>query len=591
MYALKLAVPFEVRIFLIVVLVGIISVLVILDSPVPAAPQVIDARVVQGLQQPGEPSNTLVISGIDIGQSIGFKSPSISGNEFACFADRNIQTDRGRATMRQYLLLRDPTVGGFNGCSVVFAESDQDKTGIFMRCLSSEDMFSFLMEFDPSLDSDIEDGELEDILEETLPIFGMGYTIVRADVKGDRLELRLIGPAGSIDFSDDYTDNSFSDDVAANGKQIMEGRIRVRGFSSGDEFRIQSIEYRLRPLASVGKDIYVGDHQGTKQHLRTPEGFFGDFDILFAGVGNAPPKVSAPAPKPKKSSGSSMGGAFAFDAAGDDQYYMIFTNARGQRYKFPIVALDGGALRWGDEDQDFLFTGAGAGPAFNIDLHDLFAVTNRQDPQGVTNIVEYSSVDFDQGKAYFNDLAGGNTVGMFDMATGDGTVVLGGNSYAFRVDTADPHSMTIDQNGDGTLGGEAEIVVAGGMRVDLAAGFTGKVEIDPRLYTDEAPAGGETINFAFMEDDGDVNIDVTSGVTLIKDDSSRMKLGMTQFGMGVALDDRRDTARDLFFGASGAAFSQSPPQHSSAGGQSQANVLITCERSEFVKKAQAAKKK
>ena len=587
---MKLAVPFEVRIFLIVVLVGIISVLVILDAPVPSAPQVIDARVVQGLQQPGEPSNTLVISGIDIGQSIGAKSPSVSGNEFACFADKNIQTDRGRATMRQYLLLRDPTIGGFNGCTVVFAESEQDKTGIFMKCLSSEDMFSFLIEFDPSLDSDIEDGELEDIMEETLPIFGVGYTIVEAEVKGDNLEMRLIGPAGTIDFKDDYTDNAFSDDVAANGKQIMEGRIRLRGTLSGDEFRIQSIEYRLRPLASAGKDIYVGDHQGTKQHLRTPEAFFGDFDILFAGVGNAPPKVSAPAPK-KTSKPSMSGGAILFDAAGDDQYYMIFTNARGQRYKFPIVALDGGSLRWGDEDQDFLFTGAGAGPAFNIDLHDMFAVTNRQDPQGVTNIVEYSSVDFDQGKAYFNDLAGGNTVGMFDMMTGDGTVVLGGNSYAFRVDTADPHSMTIDQNGDGTLGGEAEIVVAGGMRVDLAAGFTGKVEIDERLYSDEAPAGGETINFAFMEDDGDVNIDVTSGVTLIKDDSSRMKLGMTQFGMGVALDDRRDTARDLFFGAGGAAFSSSPPQYSSAGGQSQANVLITCERSEFVKKAQAAKNK
>jgi len=583
----KLAVPFELRIFLVVMLVGIISVLVVLDTPLPE--QQLSAAVVQGLQQPGEPSNTLIITGIDIGQTIGFKSPTISGNEFACFADKNVQTDRGRATIHYFLLLRDPTAGGFNGCRIEFAETEQRKTGLFMRCPSTEDMFSFIIDFDPSLDSDIVDNELEDILEETIPMFRAPYTVVKADVRtsDNRIMLRFIGPMGTLDIEDNYADTAFSDGVKVNGKHVLEGRVRIRATATSDEFRIQRIEYRFRPLPTIGKDVFVADHQGTKQHLRTPEAFLGDFDLLFRGLGGTPPRVSTP----KARYGG--GNVIAFDAVGDDMYNMIFTNTRGQTYKFPLIARVGGVLKFGDDDQDFLFVGAGAGPPFNIDLRDMFAVTNRQDPQGITNIVEYSSVDVAAGNAYFKDLAGGQTIGHFDGTTGDGTVIIGGNTYNFRVDIAAPNSMTIDQNGDGTLGGEVEIVTAGGPRIDLSAGFSGALEIDARLFADEAPAGGETINFAFMLDGNDVDADVTSGVTLIKNDVNGMEEGLSQFGVFVQLDDRRTTARDLVFNMPGGqrAAVVTIPSGYSPGGQAQGEVLVTCERSEFVKRAQEAKAK
>jgi hypothetical protein len=580
---MKLAVPFEARIFLVVVLVGLISVIVILDRPA-TTPQLIDARVIQGLQQPGEPSNTLIISGIDIGQNIGFKSPTITGNEFACMADKKIQTDRGRATARYSLSLYDAVNGG---CIVEFVEPESGPVGTYMRCPSGQKAFDLTILFEPSLDSDIdEDNELEDLQDETIPILGMGYSIIRArvDTSSGIVRLRFISPAGTLDIEDAYADTAFSEKVEANGRRVMNAQVRIRATASGDEFRIQSIEYRLFPQPKVGKDVYVKDHQGTKQHLRTPEGFLGDFDLLFRGLGGSPPKVSTP----KVKSGAYGGNMIAFDAVGDDTYNMVFTNNRGQRYAFPLVTVEGG-LHYGDEDQDFEFTGAG----HVIDQHDLFAVTDRTSRQGVTNIVEYSTVDSAQGRVYFNDLSGGQTVGNYDTTTGDGTVTIGGTEYNFNVDVADPNfPIAIDFDNSGAVGGEAQIVTAGGPRIDLSAGMSGSLEIDEVLFADEAPAGGESIDFTFSLDDGDIDVDVTGGVTLIKNDASGKREALSNFGVFVRRDSR-NTANDLVFvmpsGQAGGIIAVQ--SGSSAGGQAQGQVLVTCERSEFVKKAQAAKEK
>lgn len=578
---MKLAIPFEARIFLVVVLVGMISILVILDSS-PEEARIITPRVIQGLQQPVEPTNTLIISGIDIGQEIGFKSPTITGNEFACLADRTIVTDRGRATAKYSLSLFDAVDGG---CLVTFARPERGDPGLFMKCPAGKKIYDLTIIFEPSLDSDIEDDdELEDLIGERLPLLGMTYDIVKADIdtNSKRLKLRLLGPTGSLDFVDKYDDNLFSDDVRANGRRIHDAQIRIRGFESSGEFRISSLEYRLFPLPVVGKDVYVADHQGTKQHLRTPGGFLGDFDLLFKGIGGTVP--STPPPRP------SYGGAvIAFDAVGDDSYKMIFTNNQGRQYRFPVITVEGGSLKFGDDDKDFFFTGAGAGPPFNIELRDLFAVTNRETRNGITNILSYDTVDVSAGKAYFSDYAGGSTVGTFDTTTGDGTVNFGGTPYAFKVDLSAPHSMTIDQDNDGSLGGEAEIVTQGGPRIDFAGGGSGRLEIDVSLFHDEAPAGGENINFAFSKEGSDIDVAVTSGIDLIKNDATGKNEGLSQFGVFVQLGNR-NTANDLVFnmpvrgGQRRVAVSVGAPT-----GQAQGQVLVTCERSEFVKRVQATR--
>ncbi len=577
---MKLAVSFEIRIFLVVVLVGIISVLVILDTPEPSMPAYVTSQVIQGLQQPGEPTNTLVITGIDIGQTIGYKSPSITGNEFACMADRKITTNAGRTTVRYTLLLSDPTVGGFNGCRVEFGQTEQDVTGLFMRCPSSEDMLAFIIEFDSGLRSEIKDGKLEDLEEKDLPMLGSDYTIVRAEANTDdaTVTLRFMGPAGTLDMRDEYDDNEFSQDVRVNGKSIMEGRVRIIASYDGRELSISRIEYRFTPIAVASGDVYVPDHQGTKQHLRTPAGFFGDFDILFRGLQGSLPKTVTP-PKTYPSD-LETGNVIKFDSSGNVKYNMIFTNNRGQYYKFPLV-YDTGALKWGDETKNFVFS---AGP---ILPHDLFAVSNGNNKRSVTNIAEYTLINTDEGKVYIRDLAGKDIAAPYDAATGAGTVTLGGNKYAFTVVLAPPYPLFIDHDGNGAVGGTANIVTAGGVRVILnPAAFTGQVYVESSLFAEGG--GPETISFAFTPG---INVDITGGIQMLYNDATDRNEGLSGFGIFVQQTTARDTGRDLTFNLPGAQLGAKvkvAAPVSSVGGQAQGEVLVTCERSEFAKKAQAA---
>jgi hypothetical protein len=588
---MKLAVSFEIRIFLVVMLVGMISVLVILDQPETEVdyPQIqqysqiqTTAKVMQGLQQPGEPVNTLTITGIDIGQSIGYKTPGITGNEFACMADRKIQTNEGRTTVRYSLLLRDPSVGGFNGCFIDYTKNEQNVQGLFMRCPSDEDMLAFLIQFDSGLNSKLDGNDLKDLDEKDLPMLGAMYTIINAEVDTDAkiVSLRLMGPAGVLDIKDKYDDNIFSESIKANGQEIMVGRVKINAVYSGNVFSISRIEYRLKPLPIVGKDLYVEDHHGTKQYLRTPAGFFGDFDILFRGL-----QGTLPAAAPVKKSYTSdlqTNNIIAFKSAGNVKYNMIFTNIKGQYYKFPLVYDTGAGLKWGDATKDFYFF---SGPIPAIPVHSLIALNSKNNKRGVTNIVEYSSVDMDGSQAYFKDWAGRDTAPPFDPATGAGQVTFSGYEYNFVVDLVSPdHPIAIDQDGDGALGGLANLVSLGGVRTILNPGFTGQVYVESSLFAEGG--GPEATGFAFTPG---IDADITGGVQMLYDDATDMNEGLTGFGIFVQQTTQKTTGRNLIFNLPSGQLSSKVGVVStpSTKGQAQGEVLITCERSEFVK-AQAA---
>ena len=592
---MKLAVPFEIRIFLIVVLVSIISVLVILDTPetevsysnVQTYSQIqTTSQVVQGLQQPGEPVNTLVITGVDIGQSIGYKTPSITGNEFACFADRKVHTNAGATTVRYSLLLRDPTVGGFNGCFIDYTRNEQNVQGLYMHCPSNSDMFAFLIEFDSGLVSKLDGNTLKDLDEVDIPLFGEMYTIVRAeaDTANKIVSLRFMGPAGTLDIQDNYGDNAFDQDIKVNGNHVMNGRIKIVASYDGSELSISRIEYRLTPMPIFGKDVYVEDHHGTKQYLRTPEGFLGDFDMLFAGMGGTAPKVSVSAPKMSGTSDLQTSNVIAFKSAGNVKYNMIFTNTKGQYYKFPLVYDTGAGLKWGDNTKDFYFI---SGPFPAIPVHSLIAMTNRNNKRGVTNIVEYSTVDMDGLQIYFKDWAGKETAPPFDPTTGEGVVTFSGNEYRFVVDLMNPdHPIAIDQDGDGALGGLANLVALGGVRVILNPGFSGQVYVESSLFAEGG--GPESTGFAFTPG---IDADITGGVQMLYNDATDMNEGLTGFGIFVQQTTQKNTGRNLIFnlpgGQVGYKVQIAAPKVS---GQMQGEVLVTCERSEFVKAQKAAQK-
>jgi hypothetical protein len=588
----KLAVPFEIRIFLVVALVGIISVLVILDTPEPAGPMTISSNVVQGLQQPGEPSNTLLITGIDIGQAIGHKSPTITGNEFACFADRKIHTNAGNAVAKYSLAINNPNPGGFNGCYIFYGPDERNVVGLYMRCPGTEDMLSFFISFEPNLPSRVKDlNRLEDLEEKDLPIFGEMFNIVRAevDLNANRVSLRLMGGSGYIDISDNYADNEFQTNIKVNGNSLQQGKVRIIASYDGQKLNIQSIEYRFTPLPVVGKDVYVPDHQGVKQHLLTPEGMLGDFDILFSGLAGNLPKATVPSSKASGTKDLETGNTISFKSAGKNVYNLAFVNTRGQYYKFPLVTTANGGLQWGGNNKNFVFM-SGPAPPYTIGKGDLFAVNKPNNKRGVTVIAEYSNADMDNGAAYFKDLGGGDTQGNFDLTTGIGDVILGGNHFAFAVDIADPaHPMAVDHDGNGAIGGQADIVVAGGVRVILNPGFAGQVYVERSLF---AQGGGpESTGFAFTQSGSEINADITNGPQMLYNDATDKREGLTVFGIFIQQDMKYNVARNLVFNLPG---SQRSPAvvvsaASSVGGQAQGEVLVTCERSAFVKAAKAAK--
>jgi len=501
-------------------------------------------------------------------------------------ADRKITTNAGRTTVRYTLLLRDPTAGGFNGCLVEFGQSEQDVTGLFMRCPSTEDMLALIIEFDSGLRSKVAGGELEDMEEKDLPILGAMYTIVRAEANTDdsTVALRLMGPAGTLDIRDRYNDNQYSDYVRANGEKIQEGRVRIRAAAyDGRELSINSIEYRFTPVAAASGDVYVPSMHGTKQFLRTPAGFLGDFDILFRGLQGSLPKTVV-LPRKTYPSDLETGNVIKFDSAGNVKYNMKFTNNKGQYYKFPLVYDTGAGLKWGDDKKNFVFAAAPILP------HDLFAVSNGNNKRSITNIVEYSSINTDENKVYFRDLGGKDVAASYDPATGLGDVILGGNRYAFAVNPAAPHQLLIDHDGNGAIGGQANLVSAGGIRVILnPAAFTGQLYVDPTLFAEGG--GPEVIGFAFSPG---INVDITGGVQMLYNDATDMNEGLSGFGIFVQQTTKKDTGRDLTFnlpaGQAGVRGRVAAPA-SSVGGQAQGEVYVTCERSAFLKAQLAAQAK
>lgn len=573
---------FEARVLFVVLLVAVVCALVILDVVFsqPARPAFVAGRVVSGVQVPAERGNTIIIRGVNVGESIGKDAPALTEAHLDCLRTEVIQTNEGRTRVRKFLRLKDPNVGGFSGGTLVFGETEAEKVGVFLHFPAGQDMFEYEMEFDPGLDSKIEDGELDDLRLERVHVLGRDCEFVdsRVDTDNNRVRLRLFCGDNRIDFTDnDYTDNNFQvGGVEVNGERLVDSRVLIRGFERGrDAFRIVSIKFRARPWPKIGSDVYVGVRQGALQKQRQRGAFLSsNFDILFGGFAGARPKVSVPRP-------AGVANVIRFDARGDDEYRLEFVNKQGRFYSFTLAHTRGG-LHYGDEDNNFVFTGG-----TSIRVNDYFAVTNTQDVRGVTNIIELSQIG--SGEVTFVDLAGGSKTVPFDTSTGDGTAVFGGNQYKFNVNTA-TNTITVDVDGDGTIaGGEAQLVTAGGTRINLNAGLTFEHVVPRRLFVDEPPSTDEKVKGKIFVEDDDINIDITSGVTLIKNDATGWEEGLTGFGTFVRLDDRRSTARDLVF--ENPVGGRRTARVGVGGGQAEGYVLVTCERDEFVKKAMEARRR
>jgi hypothetical protein len=271
----------------------------------------------------------------------------------------------------------------------------------------------------------------------------------------------------------EFRDTNASDNVAqqagtqVNEETIEDANVLIRGqFTAssntvtvldGARFEIQNIKYNLTSDAVLG-DMYVPPGTGVREQLDEPEGMLTpSWDIRYEGL---------------MDTGVTL---VRIDSAGDDEYDFEFTNQEGIFFDFPLASNEsgndaGGALKYGDNDDDLWFTewgniGFGDVPAFGsavplspaafyITDDDFVVLSNcnfaANDDTCFSHVLRYDSFDSTNRQLTFTDLGTGTREVTFDSTTFVAELVVGGITYRVGVNGT-TGNITVDLNGDGAL--------------------------------------------------------------------------------------------------------------------------------------------
>ncbi len=514
---------------------------------------------------PVEVKNSIVLKRIDIGNPIGKEIPTLTGNHLAALKSASLQTNEGKTDLKQFLILHKP--GEFTGGKLFFGRDNEGRTGHFVKFESHEPVFEYVLSFSPGLKSSVQNDRLPDLVEVILPIFGREYVVIDAEynVNLKVVRLKLLGPVGTVQFEDSIEDMKFNRGVVINGKR-PNAEVRITGQFANNRLSLAEIRYRPTGEGHEG-DIYIPPRNGLRNRMKIPESLLSlSFDIVYSGLKSEPAGF--------------VGGEFiSFHGKGGGNYELSFTNGLGQSYSIPLVATDP-YFKYGDDDQDLVFKEGGNNADFNIDRSDVFVVTSKQDIHGITNVLSYSRVMYEQGEIIFDDLAGGSKTEQFDRTTGRGSLVVAGNAFTFFVSPNEPHPIVIDQNGDGGIDGdEARIVLKSGANLDLgASNVIGGNEIELRITTPSRlfaePAGDEVIPFVIREkaEGPDIEFPDPGPLTIKRADGEDR--GLSRFGVYMVRNPKRIPSQVVFNFPTGAA----------RVGPADGSVLVTFEREKFLKK-------
>ncbi|MBD3361440.1 hypothetical protein GF358_01480 [Candidatus Woesearchaeota archaeon] len=612
---MKLQISFTKRVFFIVILVGMVSMLVFLALTQPTG------KVVRTVGS--KITNTIAITGVNTGESIGKEFGVLTESHLSGLGTTTEQTNEGRTQVKQYLRLHGGTsqthsgdLNTMSGGTIVFERNEMGEVGDFLKFNANEDAFEYEIEFSSGFNSAYNNnGKLTDIREETLNLLGGQFAIIDAEVDTSShwIELKMIGPGGTIVLKDlDYTDSLYTDHGAQiNGKNIP-SRVQIKGYDKGNnKFSITNIKYRPQVVAKTGKHVYVEAKHGLQQYLRYPQIMLTpEFEIIYGGLKGGPaPAVVAdvtgavstelsegiaelinkegPTGNMITGAATASGNMIWFKPVGDDQYDLI-ASTNTANYKIGLASTRGG-LHWGDDDQQFIFTESANSGVFNIALRDYFMISSGTDIGDYTSIMMYENVLPDQNKVQFRDIAGGGSKqAKYDSATGKGQVVLNGRSTTFYVDLNSPHDITVDLTQDGNINGaRAEMVLRGGPRLRFSGAGTIKLIAPQRLFHE--PSGDETTTFNIGSSGGDITLTVANQATLtLKSAGGGIKYGLTPFGFEFEWNKGKEP-EELKIGMPGSGIAQpfrgGGTQQAGYGSQAGAYVVVTLERSKLAKKS------
>ena len=338
----------------------------------------------------------------------------------------------------------------------------------------------------------------------------------------------------------DYT-GGFEQGLKVNQQAITDGFVSVVGNEiSSSRFEIVSINYRLISKS----ELYITSGQGLREFLPQKNGMVTEYwDLMYEGLSS-----------PSKSQ-------FKFDPVGDERYKIDFTNKKGERYVFSFLNNRGGTFNLGDENGNNLtFIEASNTSDYIVGDDDYFVLTNKNDKNGYTAVMQYNSIDTSAQTLTFNDLAGETKQATYTLSNvsgrlGEADLSAGGTTYRVYIanSPAASYPLAIDYTADGTLNSsEARIIVNGGGILDLGSTNNPTGNFTVSLTTassqlDEA-SGDEVISLTVERRTGnEVGISSTfTGVSL--EDEDNHLYGMTRYGVLVDFfDDEEGRAETLTF--------------------------------------------
>mgnify|MGYP001576362828 CR=1 FL=1 len=342
-----------------------------------------------------------------------------------------------------------------------------------------------------------------------------------------------------ITFSDDASDDSFSSDVMVNGETIDKGSVKIKGSTSGNVFRMNSITYKLEADGIDGPDVYVPVGERLSNYLDEPEGLLFDWDIVYGGEGSDDTEPTL----------------ITFDPSGDSQYQLRFANQRGDSYIVDLVTNDGGNLVLGDGSDALHFIEGTSTSNFIIGENDYFIVTDDNDRSGRTHILRYESVDAEDNQLSFDDIAQGSIAVNYQGTEGidaAGDLIIGGTTYRVFVGAAPDYSLAIDMDNDGDVdGSEVKLVTQGGAIFDLGSSITPGGTFAITLTTEaeqfDGSSGDEVITLSLVRNGDEVDIDIPSQSSLTIETDDDLTVALSDYGVRLEKDDDNPDTLDIYY--------------------------------------------
>jgi len=263
-----------------------------------------------------------------------------------------------------------------------------------------------------------------------------------------------------IEFTDQYNDEEFTNNVHVNEELIDEGFVSLQGEVDGDRFTLNKIKYRPRADPVTGANaVYIKPGEGLRDQLDQADALLSpSWDIIFEGLNDVNTYE------------------IHFDPRSKERYDLTFYNRDGELCEVPLIDnSDEGGLGFnlGDRDNDLFFIECASDTAYCIKEKDYFIVSDDDDYTGHTYVVQYSSIANDDKRITFKDICNDDTIEESYSGTpganATGELTIGGKSFKFHVGPGDDDNLlTIDLDKDDEIeADEVRIVTKGGVLIDL----------------------------------------------------------------------------------------------------------------------------